>query len=245
MSKYTTGEIAKLCGVTVRTVQYYDARDILTPSELSDGGRRLYSEEDLGRMKIVCFLREIGLPINSIARILKEENCREVISLLLAEQEKLLKAEIGEKQDQLAKIALLAKEVRNSSDFTVESIGDVALKMNNRKKLRKIRTVMLTAGIAMELVEIALLVLWIKKGVWLPYVIWLVPAIIGGVLISKYYFSNVNYICPECHTVFKPRFKEAFWANHTPNTRKLICPHCGKKSFCVETAAEALKSAEV
>ena len=31
MSKYTTGEIAKLCGVSVRTVQYYDERGILTP----------------------------------------------------------------------------------------------------------------------------------------------------------------------------------------------------------------------
>ena len=43
MSKYTTGEIARLCGVTVRTVQYYDRRNILNPSELSEGGRRLYS----------------------------------------------------------------------------------------------------------------------------------------------------------------------------------------------------------
>ena len=34
MSKYTTGEIAKLCGVTVRTVQYYDSRNILVPSAL-------------------------------------------------------------------------------------------------------------------------------------------------------------------------------------------------------------------
>lgn len=31
MSKYTTGEIAKLCGVSVRTVQYYDERGILIP----------------------------------------------------------------------------------------------------------------------------------------------------------------------------------------------------------------------
>ena len=53
MSKYTTGEIAKLCGVSVRTVQYYDTRGILTPSELTEGGRRLYSEDDLKRMKIM------------------------------------------------------------------------------------------------------------------------------------------------------------------------------------------------
>ena len=66
MSQYTTGELAKLCGVTVRTVQYYDTRGILTPSALSEGGRRLYSDGDLRRMKVICFLRELGLPLDAI-----------------------------------------------------------------------------------------------------------------------------------------------------------------------------------
>ena len=71
MSKFTTGEMAKLCGVTVRTVQYYDTRNILVPSELTEGGRRLYSEEDLQKLKIICFLRNIDLPIDSIAELFK------------------------------------------------------------------------------------------------------------------------------------------------------------------------------
>ena len=66
MSNYTTGELAKLCGVTVRTVQYYDTRGVLTPSALSEGGRRLYSEEDLRRMRVICFLRELGLPLDTV-----------------------------------------------------------------------------------------------------------------------------------------------------------------------------------
>ena len=57
MSKYTTGEIAKLCGVSVRTVQYYDSRGILIPGDFSEGGRRLYSESDLKKLKIICFLQ--------------------------------------------------------------------------------------------------------------------------------------------------------------------------------------------
>ena len=70
MSRYTTGEIAKLCGVTVRTVQYYDTRGILIPTELTEGGRRLYSEKDLNRLKIICFFRELRLPINSISQLI-------------------------------------------------------------------------------------------------------------------------------------------------------------------------------
>lgn len=68
MSKYSTGELAKLCNVTVRTVQYYDTRGILIPSELSEGGRRLYSEDDLRRMKIICFLRPQGFLHRGLGR---------------------------------------------------------------------------------------------------------------------------------------------------------------------------------
>ena len=82
MSKYTTGEIARLCGVSVRTVQYYDDRGILIPSELSEGGRRLYTVDDLKRMRIICFLRETGLPINSISALLSEEKPEGIISIL-------------------------------------------------------------------------------------------------------------------------------------------------------------------
>lgn len=242
MSKYTTGEIAKLCGVTVRTVQYYDTRSILTPSELSEGGRRLYSESDLRKMKVICFLREIGLPINAIGQILAEENSREVVSLLLQQQESQLKSEIRERQGQLEKLNLLSKEVRSAAQFSVESIGGIALQMNNRKKLRKIRVNLLLMAIPLELIEAGLLALWIIKGIWWPYVLGLIPIIGLGIWISHYYFSNVNYICPECHTVFKPKFREAFWASHTPRTRKLTCPHCAKKSYCVETAAEVQPS---
>ena len=89
MSKYTTGELAKLSGVTVRTVQYYDTRGILIPSELSEGGRRLYSEDDLKRMKIICFLRELDPPIDAISLLRKtrwESGCRGYHSTVLSGQ---------------------------------------------------------------------------------------------------------------------------------------------------------------
>ena len=90
MSKYTTGELAKLCNVTVRTVQYYDKRGILIPTELSEGGRRLYSESDLQRLKVICFLREVDVPIDAISQLLEEEHPEKVISILIEQQESLL-----------------------------------------------------------------------------------------------------------------------------------------------------------
>ena len=86
MSKYTTGEIAKICNVSVRTVQYYDTRGILIPSELTDGGRRIYSEDDLKKLKAICLLRELDIPINSIKELLSEEHPEKVISVILLTQ---------------------------------------------------------------------------------------------------------------------------------------------------------------
>ena len=235
MSKYTTGEIAKLCGVTVRTVQYYDNRNILVPSELSEGGRRLYSEEDLKRMKIICFLRDLDLPINAISQLLSEEDPGSVIDLLLDQQEKLLRGEIKERQEKLAKLEELQRELKSVETFSVESIGDIANIMENKKKLRKIRGVMIGVGLIMDAIEIATLLLWINTGTWWPFAVGRCFVVTGAVWISAYYFKNVAYIWPKCHEVFKPRFRDAFWANHTPNTRKLKCIHCGHKGFCVET----------
>lgn len=64
---YSTGELAKAAGVTVRTVQYYDKRGILLPSQLTEGGRRIYTESDLERLKIICFLRDLDFPLSRLS----------------------------------------------------------------------------------------------------------------------------------------------------------------------------------
>lgn len=238
MSKYTTGEVAKLCSVTVRTVQYYDSRGILVPTELSEGGRRLYSESDVRKMRIICFLREVGLPINAISQIFSEEDPGSVISLLLEQQEQELKEEIGERQEKLEKLETLRRELKSVETVSVESIGDIAYIMSNRKKLKRIHANLLIGGIPITILQWVSIVLWITKGLWQLFVLWLVLSIPCAILLSKYYFGHVAYICPQCHSVFKPTFKEALWAKHTPATRKLTCTDCGHRGFCVEVARE-------
>ena len=234
MSKYTTGELAKLSGVTVRTVQYYDTRGILIPSGLSEGGRRLYSEDDLKRMKIICFLRDLDLPIDAISQILQEEHPEKVISLLIGQQEKTLSDEISEKQEKLKKLRELKSGMENKAAFSLESIGDIAVIMESKKKLKELHRMMLLTGIPVAALQWFSIILWIVKGIWWPFIVWVLVAAVWGVLISCCYYNHVKYICPECHEVFKPTFREAFWTSHTPTARKLTCTACGHKGFCVE-----------
>ena len=241
---YTTGEIAKLCGVSVRTVQYYDTRGILIPSSLTEGGRRLYTEADVGRMRVICFLRDLGLSINSIGDLLSEEHPERVIDLLLSEQEREVRAALEESKDKLEKITYLRREVAGVESLSLESIGDIATVMQNKKKLFKLRAVMITVAVLAELIEIGTILLWILEGIWWPFAVGMPVAIALCLWLTGYYYKQVAYICPACHKVFRPKFRSFFAATHTPNTRKLTCPACGHKGYCVETHVSAADKEE-
>ena len=241
MSKYTTGEIAKLCGVSVRTVQYYDTRGILTPSELTDGGRRLYSEDDLKRMKIICFLRDADISINSIGELLSEDNPGSVISVLLEQQEQFLREEVRKRQAKLDMLDGIKRELKGIENFSIESIGDIAYVMENKKKMRQLHTILLITGLPINIIQWISIILWIFTGILWLFALWILIAISYAIWVTKFYFKKVAYICPQCHEVFKPKLKEAIFARHTPTLRKLTCTHCGYKGFCVETYGEEEK----
>ena len=236
MPKYTTGEIARLCDVTVRTVQYYDARGILTPSELSEGGRRLYSEEDLQRMRTICFLRQIGFSIEDVRRLMNEENSEKVILLLLRERAKALRAERAEIDGKLSLLEEVGRGLHTAGDFSVNSIRGIVTKMKNKNSNHRTHMVLLWATIPMFLLELAVILIAVLAHRYWPIAVFVPIDVVWSVFVSKFYYRNTDYICPECGETFHPKFSEVLWAAHTFNTRKLTCPKCGKRSFCVETA---------
>ena len=238
MSIYTTGEIAKLCGVTVRTVQYYDSRSILVPSALSEGGRRLYSEEDLKRLRMICFLREAGLSINSISELLQEEHSGSTLSLLLEQQILAAREALNQQQARLNMLEALRRGISLTGQFSPESIGDIACQMKSEKKLTSLRGVLIAVGIVMDIIQIATAVLWWKTGIFWPFLLGMAVVIALGLWVTRFYARRVSYICPACHGIFRPRFRQMFALYHTTQTRRLPCPHCGRKGYCVEVARQ-------
>ena len=234
MPSYTTGEVAKMLSVTVRTVQYYDQRSLVSPSSVTDGGRRLYSEDDVRRLKAVCYLREIGLPIASIQKLVTEEHPEDIISLMIEEQKKELTDEIADKQKQLDHLEMLESEIRSSGNFSLNFVHDIALRMDNRRKLRKVYVKLIVFALILEAFEWIFTLLGFIKGVWIPLVLYVPVFLIGVTLIMYYYIRSVDYICPACHEVFTPGRMEMLFARHTLRTRNLTCTRCGHKGFCIE-----------
>ena len=67
---YTVKKLSDLAGVSVRTLHYYDEIGLLSPSQVSANGYRLYDEAALLRLQQILFYREIGLQLTQIKDIL-------------------------------------------------------------------------------------------------------------------------------------------------------------------------------
>lgn len=242
MSKYSSGEIAAICGVSVRTVQFYDRQNLLKPSEISDGGRRLYTEEDVKKLRLICMFRSLGLSLGCIKEISEHESANEILLTLLEEHEKSINGEIAVLQKQRDAVTSVKEDIRTYGFLTVNSSVDIEHRMKSKKTLGKVHGIMLFVGIIMDILEIIGLIHWIRTGDYLPFVLLLPVIIIMGVAITAMYYEATSYICPHCKNVFKPKLKYFLFSEHTPKTRKLTCPHCGKKDFCIETSSKDTKS---
>lgn len=238
MSKYSTGELAKRCNVSVRTVQYYDTKGLLPPTELTDGGRRMYSDDDVVKLRLICMLKALGLTLDSIHGILRSESPGKVLMLLLDEQMKRLGKEISEKQGQMDAIQIVKENIRHADAIPVHSIDDIGRMMHSKKSLRKVHGTMLGIGLVMDAIEIGTVFLWIAWGIWLPFAIGMPFVILFGVLLTRMYYKKSAYICAECNATFRPALGKFLFSAHTPRTRKLTCKACGRTGYCIETFAE-------
>lgn len=72
--RLTAGQVAGCFGVTVRTLHHYDDVGLLRPGERSAGGYRLYTEDDLLRLRHVVVYRRLGLPLERIEELLAAED---------------------------------------------------------------------------------------------------------------------------------------------------------------------------
>lgn len=226
MSLYTTGELAKKCNVSVRTIQYYDERGILVPTDLTEGGRRLFSEKDVATLETICFLRDLDISIKDIAEILESDESKKVIELLLDELNKNLQADIKKKTEQLEKIKNIRNFLTSFKDGSQKTIHDISSIMEEKEKRKKMYKKMLIVGIPVEITGIVTFVIGILQGIWIPFFVTTAVYTICAVFLANYWYKRIEYICPECHTRFQPRKMETLLANHNPKMRKLTCPSC-------------------
>jgi DNA-binding transcriptional MerR regulator len=234
MSKYTTGEMAKLCNVTVRTVQYYDTKGVLHPSELTEGGRRLYNDEDLRKFQLICTLKAIGLSLNSIKNVLESELSGKILTILLEEQAKLLTSEIDERQKQLEMINTIKESIRDKAIIPANTILDIEEIMDKKSKNRNMKKLaMIHAGVGVASALGLLFMAWlIVSRIWWGLGLYIFFAAFG-LFVSALQFKDAEFICPKCDSVFKPPILRTLFSTGSHKVRWMTCPECKHEDWCV------------
>jgi DNA-binding transcriptional MerR regulator len=119
----TVSQVAKLAGVTVRTLHHYDEVGLVRPSERSEAGYRLYEDRDLERLQQVLFFRELGFPLEEIARIVNDPSFD--VRAALRMQRELLRERAERAQALLRAVEQALEALERGKAMTKEEMFEV------------------------------------------------------------------------------------------------------------------------
>lgn len=96
---YTTGEFAKKAHVTLRTIRWYDSKNLLKPSGYTEGGARLYTDGDLAKLQQILLFKYLGFSLDDIREMIMTSGDEEYLLGSLDIQKKLVQEKIEELND--------------------------------------------------------------------------------------------------------------------------------------------------
>ena len=125
----TVGEVAKKMNTTVFAIQYYDKKNILKPSGKTEGGRRLYTDEDIFKLHQIQTMKYLGFSLDDIrTRILLFETQDEVVEAL-TEQANIANKKMADLSKVLQTIEALKTEVLQMQTVDFKKYADIVINL--------------------------------------------------------------------------------------------------------------------
>lgn len=139
--EYTVRDLAKLSGISSRTLRYYDEIDLLKPCRISSSGYRIYGENEVNLLQQILFYKELELPLEKIKSIVTKDDF-ECSSALHEHKENILKRQ--EELKILLKnvektISSLEGEYNMSNEEKFEGLKKKMIQENEEKYGKEIR----------------------------------------------------------------------------------------------------------
>ena len=105
---YTIRQVCERTGLTAHTLRYYEKEGLLPAVARSGGGIRLYSDEDLELLGLICCLKNTGMPLSGIADFVRltqegEHTLRERCEILRRHRDDVI-ARMAEIRQHLEKV---------------------------------------------------------------------------------------------------------------------------------------------
>jgi DNA-binding transcriptional MerR regulator len=118
----TVGQVAQRLDVTVRTLHHYDEIGLVTPSERTQAGYRLYTAHDLTRLQHVVVYRRLGFTLEEIALLLAHP---ESVEQHLRRQRAAVLSRLGEMRELVAAIDRALEREMNSERATDQDMKEL------------------------------------------------------------------------------------------------------------------------
>lgn len=123
---YTIGELARLSGQSVRRIRYYSDKGLLPPSDRSAGNYRIYSETDAARLDLIRALREAGVGLAAIGKLIgRRLSLADVLQARLA----ILETEIAARR-RMAAVLRATLRLPNPADADLRRFWTMANRSN-------------------------------------------------------------------------------------------------------------------
>lgn len=130
----TVGELAKRMGVTVRTLQYYDKQGLLSPSSISEGGRRLYTDKDMVKLHQILSLKHLGFALEDIKNRLIPLESPDEVAQALAGQAEAIRMKIDDLRETLREVEALREEVVCMQEVDFRKYADIIVNLQMKNE---------------------------------------------------------------------------------------------------------------
>jgi DNA-binding transcriptional MerR regulator len=112
-SSYRIGELAAKVGVTERTIRYYEERGLLESVKRLDGGQRVYTDDDVRRLKFIQKLKVLGLSLAEMQELETLYGRHHTNAKVLPRLIELLDSHLATVSERLGELAALRDEIRS------------------------------------------------------------------------------------------------------------------------------------
>ncbi|MBG9978652.1 MerR family transcriptional regulator [Ruoffia tabacinasalis] len=137
---YSIGELAKLAGISTRTLRHYDAIDLLKPAYVEENGYRIYSEDEVKMLQQIMFYREFGITLEEIHAIVNSSEFDRLKALETHYQHlKSEKVRISQLMNTVENTIKIYKEDLTMSKKEFEGFKKQQIKANEEKYGEEIR----------------------------------------------------------------------------------------------------------
>lgn len=148
---FRIGEFSKIAQVSGRLLRYYDEIGLLSPDFTdSQTGYRYYSAQQLPRLNRILVLKELGLSLEQIARLLEQDTSRDEIRGMLT----LRKAQIEQTlQEEMARLKMVETRLEQMDIPGENEVPDVILKSIEAQGFLSLREVLPSMSAVRQLVQ--------------------------------------------------------------------------------------------